>query len=118
MDNEHRAMVSRLVKDPAAIWINMNPGNVDLWHGCTGVVTEAGELMDACKKAVVYGQELDVENVVEELGDLEFYLEQIRQRLGIKRSETLLHNVNKLSRRYPSQNYSDKNAEERADKKQ
>lgn len=36
----------------------------------TGVSGEAGELLDAVKKSVVYKKPLDRENVVEELGDL------------------------------------------------
>jgi NTP pyrophosphatase (non-canonical NTP hydrolase) len=39
-------------------------------HAIMGLVTEAGELMDAIKKAKIYGKDLDLVNLVEELGDV------------------------------------------------
>lgn len=64
----------------------------------------------------IYRKELDRENVIEELGDLEFYLEGIRQGLGLTREECLEHNIRKLSKRYEGLKYSDKAAQDRADK--
>jgi hypothetical protein len=55
-------------------------------------------------------------NVVEELGDLEFYLEGVRQQLQISRDETLRANINKLNIRYRSGSYSNQHAQERTDK--
>jgi hypothetical protein len=57
-----------------------------------------------------------MENVIEELGDLEFYMEGLRQELGISRDLTLDRNISKLSKRYHSATYSDSQAQERADK--
>jgi NTP pyrophosphatase (non-canonical NTP hydrolase) len=81
-----------------------------------GVSGESGELLDAIKKAVIYNKPLDIENVIEELGDIEFYLEGLRQGLGIDRGETLDANVKKLSVRYEAGSYSDTAAQTRADK--
>ena len=64
----------------------------------------------------IYGKPLDRENVIEELGDLEFYMEGLRQGLGITREETLQANVAKLGARYAAGKYSDKAAIARADK--
>ena len=75
------------------------------------------DLPDAVKKAVIYQKPLDMKNVVEELGDLEFYMEGLRQGLGITREETLEANIKKLKVRYDGLKYSDKSAQERADKK-
>ena len=75
-----------------------------------------GELLDAIKKFVVYNKELDIANVIEELGDLEFYMEGLRQCLRISREETLRENMVKLGKRYREAVYSDKAANERADK--
>ena len=81
-----------------------------------GIAGEAGELLDAVKREAIYNKVLDRENVIEELGDLEFYMEGLRQRLNITREETLYHNKQKLSIRYQGLQYSDKSAHERADK--
>ncbi len=80
-----------------------------------GISGESGELLDAMKKRVVYRKELDRENVIEELGDLEFYLEGIRQGLGVTREQCIDANITKLSNRYASLKYSDDAAQQRAD---
>jgi hypothetical protein len=54
--------------------------------------------------------------VVEELGDLEFYMEGLRQATGITREETLAANIAKLGKRYQNHLYSDGQAQSRADK--
>ncbi len=114
--SQHSEMVSALVKKGELILDALTPAKVDLWHAATGVVGEAGELIDAVKKHVVYSKALDRENVIEELGDLEFYMEQLRQNLSISREETLAHNIAKLSKRYEGLRYTDAAAALRADK--
>ncbi|WVX87550.1 MazG-like pyrophosphatase [Vibrio phage EniLVp02] len=107
--------VANLIKPGADILASLTPEKVNLWHMATGVSGEAGELEDAIKKHVAYNKELDRKNVIEELGDLEFYMEGIRQALGLTRDEILAHNKDKLSKRY-SGGYSDAAAHARADK--
>ncbi len=89
-------------------------------HAAVGISGEAGELLDAIKRYFFYGKPLDEENVIEELGDLEFYLELMRKTLGITREQTLVHNLNKLLKgkdaRYASGTYSDEQAIARQDK--
>lgn len=74
--------------------------DTDLLHGVIGIVTEAGELLDALKKQHFYGRELNRTNVIEELGDLEFYLSLCRNTLGVSRKEVIEANVRKLELRY------------------
>lgn len=112
---EFSAMVAALVKPGANIAEALTAEEAGAWHAATGVSGEAGELLDAIKKYVVYRKPLDRTNVVEELGDLEFYMEALRQELKISREETLVHCQNKLSIRYAN-GYSDKAAQDRADK--
>jgi NTP pyrophosphatase (non-canonical NTP hydrolase) len=109
-------MVAVLVKKPGDIIPQLTEDKVDLIHAIMGISGEAGELLDAIKKAVIYDKPLLHDNVVEELGDLEFYMEQLRQRLGITREETLDANIAKLSKRYEGLRYSDAAAHARADK--
>ena len=110
------AMVAALAKPGEAILSSLTPDRCHLLHMAVGVSGEAGELLDAVKKATIYGKPLDRENVIEELGDLEFYMEGLRQGLGITREETLQANVAKLGARYAAGKYSDKAAIARADK--
>ncbi len=111
----HAAMVARLAKPGEAILAVMTPRGADLLHGAVGVSGEAGELLDAVKKHVVYNKGLDRENIVEELGDMEFYMEMVRRNIGISREETLAANIKKLGKRYAA-GYSDAAAQARADK--
>lgn len=85
-------------------------------HAALGVAGEAGELADAIKKHVVYGKPLDRANIVEELGDLRFYMQQIMNMHGITEEEVLQGNATKLNKRYPSGGYSNEAAIARADK--
>lgn len=115
-DITHPELVAALVKPGEKVVQDLTPSTADLLHMAVGVSGEAGELLDAVKKAAIYAKPIDLENVIEELGDLEFYLEGIRQNLGISREETLVNNINKLKVRYDGLKYSNKAAQERADK--
>jgi NTP pyrophosphatase (non-canonical NTP hydrolase) len=117
---QHQTMVAKLSKPGVDIVLQLDPRKADLWHHATGQSGEAGELLDAIKKHVIYDKPIDRANVVEELGDLEFYLEGIRANLGIQREETLVANMKKLltgkNARYAEGIYSDQQAQARADK--
>jgi len=110
-------MVAHLVKDGTEILANLDPEKCDLMHSVLGLAGEVGELVDAVKKHTIYGKDLDLENVVEELGDLEFFMEQFRQNLSISRSDTLQANIKKLAKRYPDFKFTNQRAIDRADKK-
>lgn len=90
--------------------------NEDLMHAALGVCGEAGELGDAIKRAAVYGKPIDRANVIEELGDLRFYIQAVQNLLGIPEHVVLQHNAVKLSERYAKLQYSDAAAIARADK--
>ena len=111
----HPKLVAALKKDPSIIREEVTCIDLDMIHMIMGISGEAGELLDAIKKSVIYRQTLDRQNVIEELGDLEFYMQGLRQILGISREETLEHNISKLMKRY-EKGYTDLAAKERADK--
>lgn len=88
----------------------------DLMHAAIGVAGEAGELLDAVKKTWVYNKPLDRANVVEELGDLRFYMTALQCLLGISETEIIAGNITKLLKRYPDAVYTDAAAQMRMDK--
>jgi NTP pyrophosphatase (non-canonical NTP hydrolase) len=108
-------MVSTLAKSPEQILKEITPHQMSCLHAAVGVSGEAGELLDSIKKYVIYNKPLDLENVIEELGDLEFYMEDLRQRVGITRKMCLDRNEAKLKKRYP-EGFTDSAARYRADK--
>ena len=86
----HKAITLRL----------MPPETQRLLHGAMGVVTEAGELMDALKKQVFYGTEPDKVNIKEEIGDLFWYIGILCDTLNVTFEEIFETNIAKLKARY------------------
>ena len=114
-DFNYKAFVASRLKDSREILNSLTPAKANLIHLQMGISGEAGELTDAIKKHTMYNQPLNMDNVIEELGDLEFYLQALRWELGLNREDILRKNMDKLSTRYPI-GYSDKAAKERKDK--
>lgn len=113
----HMELVAALAKNSDEIMDDLNSYDCHLIHMIMGVCGETGELLDAIKKSVIYRKELDMANIIEELGDIEFYLEGLRQGLGLNRGMILSANIAKLNKRYASGSYSNEQANDRADKK-
>lgn len=109
----HQAMVLRLFKP-------IPDEHMMLLHGVIGISGESGELLDAVKKHVFYEKPIDTENVIEELGDILFYVTAVANLMGIELTSLLAHNCCKLelndNARYKSGTYSNAQATERADK--
>jgi len=84
----HPEMVAGLAKRGEDIISDLTTDSIHLLHMAVGIAGEAGELCQA-----IYLSDnllsIDRENVVEELGDLEFYLEGFRQGLQLARNETV-----------------------------
>lgn len=116
MNIAHPEMVQTLCKPGRTIRLELTDDGAHLLHMAVGVSGEAGELLDAVKKATIYCKPIDRENVIEELGDLEFYMEGLRQGLNITREECLTANIAKLGERYKNFQYSNQAAQDRADK--
>lgn len=112
----HDDMVTKLFKNGDAILSTITPEQLTRLHAVVGISGEAGELLDAVKKETMYNKKPDLENIIEELGDLEFYMEALRQAYNITREQTIQANIAKLGVRYSSGTYSDKQAQDRADK--
>ncbi len=87
-----------------------SPGNIRLLHGGIGLATEAGEFLDALKKHIYYGKDLDRINLAEELGDLFWYCAIIADELDVPFAKIMEKNISKLKARY-----GEKFSEEKAD---
>lgn len=83
--------------------------NQRLLHAGIGLATEAGEFLDALKKHVFYGKDLDKVNLREEMGDIFWYCAIIADQLEVDFSEVMERNITKLKARY-----GDKFTEEKA----
>jgi NTP pyrophosphatase (non-canonical NTP hydrolase) len=78
-----------------------NETTARLNHYVLGVGTEAGELQDAVKKHIAYGRVADAVNVVEECGDVLWYVARILKLLGFSFEDAMQMNINKLEKRFP-----------------
>lgn len=116
INDMHTKMVLALSKTGEEIAKEIDPIKANLLHHAVGVAGEAGELLDAVKKNFIYNKPVDRANIIEELGDLEFYMAGVREALAITREQTLQANMDKLSKRYPNFQYTDQHAQDRADK--
>ena len=76
-------------------------GNERLLHAGIGLATETGEFLDAIKKTVFYGKELDKVNLKEELGDVLWYIAVAMDELGTDFETEMKRNIEKLEQRYP-----------------
>ena len=97
----------------------------NLVHMALGVGGEAGEVVDLCKKHFAYDKPLDVAHLVEEIGDLIFYVNGILALIDTSWDEVLTTNIKKLEARYPDAKFNadhainrDKEAEQAAMKGQ
>lgn len=90
----------------------LDDGVKRLLHAGIGLSTEAGEFLDALKKHIFYGKELDRVNLAEELGDLFWYMAIVGDELGIKFEDVMDRNITKLKARY-GEKFSEEKAEHR-----
>ena len=80
-------------------------GTLRLLHGAIGLTTEAGEFIDALKKHIFYGKELDRVNLAEEMGDMFWYLAIVADELGIDFESVMATNIKKLKRIFHKKKY-------------
>ena len=72
-----------------------------LINAALGLSGEVGEVNDLLKKHLFQGHELDKDRIIEELGDVAWYLAEAATALKIDLNEVLLGNLAKLKKRFP-----------------
>lgn len=91
--------------------IDIAPNGSWLLHAQIGLAGEVGELAAAIQRWLYYGKPLDRTNVIEELGDLCWYLAQACRAMDVKLEDVMKANISKLLKRYPEK-YTDFHAAE------
>ena len=72
-----------------------------LINGVMGLCGESGEAIDIVKKHLAQGHDLDREHLIQELGDIAWYLAETASALDVSLEEVLQRNIEKLQKRYP-----------------
>ncbi len=78
-----------------------SPDNSSIIMVALGLTGESGEFADIVKKHLFQGHPLDTEHLVEELGDILWYISEGAKILGVSLSEVAQKNIEKLEKRYP-----------------
>jgi NTP pyrophosphatase (non-canonical NTP hydrolase) len=91
---------------------NCHDINPRVLHAAIGCVTESGEMIDAIKKAMFYGKNLDVVNIKEEAGDILWYLAILFDALDTNFETEMKRVIQKLQVRFPEK-FTEENAEVR-----
>jgi NTP pyrophosphatase (non-canonical NTP hydrolase) len=86
-----RTLASDVAKDRARVFFN----------AATGLSSETGEVNELVKKHFFHGHELDIDHMKKELGDLAWYWALMCHAIGVRPSDVLMANIEKLRRRYP-----------------
>lgn len=73
---------------------------IRLLHAATGLCTETGEIQDNLKRHIFYGKEIDRNNLIEESGDLLWYIAIMLHTLDSSFEEAMEKNITKLRKRY------------------
>lgn len=84
-------------------------------HAHLGLSSESGEIGDALKKHVIYGQPLDIANLLEECGDILWYVSLMVSACDSTMERVMEMNIEKLRIRYPEK-FTEECAKERKDK--
>lgn len=85
---------------------------MDMFHAALGLSDEAGEFASAIKAALVYNKGMDKVNLIEELGDLLWFVSLAADTLGVPLAAVMEANIAKLQVRY-SDGYADAKAQNR-----
>ena len=70
-------------------------------NACLGLSGEVGEVNDLIKKNIFQGHPLNKEDLINELGDIAWYLAEAATALNIELEEILIKNIEKLKKRFP-----------------
>lgn len=69
-------------------------------NGVLGLAGESGECCDIVKKNRFQGHELNKEHMIEEIGDVLWYIAETASGLGVTLEEVAQYNLDKLHKRY------------------
>lgn len=90
--NDYQRMAMRTAGDKSENYLD---------NAIMGLCGEVGECADIVKKHHFQGHELDNEKLKDELSDVCWYVALLATALDLTLEEVMLHNVEKLKRRYP-----------------
>jgi len=96
---------------------DLQPWEYQLLNASAGLAGESGEFLDLVKKIVFHDKPVNLTKVIEELGDVQFYMAFICHTLRLDLSDIMARNVEKLKKRYPN-GFNPADSQKRMDEKE
>lgn len=91
--NEYQSLAQRTA--------NTKTPSAKIENGILGLCGESGECADILKKHLYQGHEFDRRKMLDELGDVLWYVAELAAGLALSLQDVAEHNVEKLKKRYP-----------------
>ena len=101
LENEDDKIDFNLYQSLAQRTSNTKTKSDKIGNGLMGMNGESGEAIDILKKHLYQGHELDRDKIIEEAGDVLWYIAETCTGLGISMEELARKNIGKLVERYP-----------------
>ena len=86
-------------------------------NGVLGLAGESGECCDIVKQNRFQGHELNKEHLIEELGDVMWYIAETASGLGVTLEEVAQYNLDKLHKRYHGNHFNKEDSIHRNEEK-
>lgn len=86
-------------------------------NGVLGLAGESGECCDIVKKNRFQGHELNREHLIEELGDVLWYIAETASGLSVSMEEVAQYNLDKLHKRYHGNHFNKEDSIHRTEEK-
>ncbi len=100
---------------PITTRLSSNTNLMRLLHAAVGMSGETGEVADIIKKVTMYNKPLNREVLLEECGDVLWYMAIMLDELDSSFPDVMQRNITKLHKRYP-QGFNESDAVARKDK--
>jgi len=113
--NEYQQQALRTAIKDYETFKNIQSTHRHIIHAHLGMSSETGEIGDAIKKHLIYGQPLDIANLLEECGDVLWYVSLMVSACGSTMESVMEQNIEKLRIRYPEK-FTEELASKRLDK--
>jgi NTP pyrophosphatase (non-canonical NTP hydrolase) len=97
---EYTENVTRLEPNYGAIHPKTTSSEMRLLHAAMGMSTETNEVLDALKKSMFHGKQMDHLDMLEELGDILWYMTVMMDELGFTMDQVIDRNICKLKVRH------------------
>lgn len=101
MDNYTKEVLKTVNNDRKSIRDRLgDPRSLDILHAAIGISTESAEILDIVKKYAINGKAMDDDKIIDELGDMYWYMHLLISRLGVFESVIKGRNIKKLRERF------------------